>query len=145
MRLYRAGTPSYVQPHQWTVKHRDWITRQRLDDPLAHAALEQILVHRESIERQLRTLDATLEQITRSQRWSWQVHVLTRSRGIATLCALGLIAEIGDFAGVTPGGPSNLSMRSRLAPIVRGSSRPWTLYCGPVGVQEVAGLWAGSV
>jgi transposase len=91
-RIYREGK------HQWTVKHRDWVARQRLDDPLAHAALEETLVHLDSIERQLKTLDARLEQIARSERWAGQVQILTRFRGIATLSALGLIAEIGDFA-----------------------------------------------
>ena len=91
-RIYREGK------HQWTVKHRDWVTRQQLDDPLAHAALEETLVHLDSIERQLETLDARLEQIARSERWAGQVQILTRFRGIATLSALGLIAEIGDFA-----------------------------------------------
>ena len=91
-RIYREGK------HQWTGKHRDWVTRQRLDDELAHAALEQMLVHLDSIERQLATLDARLEQIARSERWASQVQILTRFRGIATLSALGLIAEIGDFA-----------------------------------------------
>jgi transposase len=91
-RIYREGK------HAWTVKHRDWVARQRLDDSLAHAALEEMLVHLDSIERQLQTLDARLEQIARSERWAGQVQVLTRFRGIATLSALGLIAEIGDFA-----------------------------------------------
>lgn len=91
-RIYREGK------HQWTGRHREWLTRQRLEDPLAHAALEQMLVHLDSIERQLHTLDARLEQIARCEPWADQVEVLTRFRGIATLSALGLIAEIGDFA-----------------------------------------------
>jgi transposase len=91
-RIYRDGK------HQWTGKHRDWLSRQQLDDPLAHAALEQMLVHLDGIERQLATLDARLEQIARSERWASQVQILTRFRGIAALSALGLIAEIGDFA-----------------------------------------------
>jgi transposase len=56
-----------------------------------------MLVHLDGIERQLATLDARLEQIARSDRWAAQMRVLTRFRGIATLSALGLIAEIGDF------------------------------------------------
>ena len=91
-RIYREGK------HQWTRKHRDWLTRQHLDDALAHAALEEMLVHLDGIERQLATLDARLEQIARCDRWATHVQVLTRFRGIATLSALGLIAEIGDFA-----------------------------------------------
>jgi len=82
----------------WTLKHRRWINAQRLPDALAQLALEQMLIHLDGIERQLDALDAKLEQIAASGRWAEQVQILTRFRGIATLTALGLIAEIGDFA-----------------------------------------------
>ena len=72
--------------------------RQRLDDPLAHEALSQMLIHLDSLDRQLAALDAQLEQIAEREPWGWQVHKLRAFRGIATLTALGLIAEIGDFA-----------------------------------------------
>ena len=75
-----------------------WLARQRLDDPLAQEALEQLLIHVDGIERQLDTLDARLAEIAGSERWAGQVQILTRFRGIATITALGLIAEIGDFA-----------------------------------------------
>jgi transposase len=91
-RIFREGKRA------WTVRHRAWIRQQALDDPLAQAALDQMLVHLDSVERQLATLDASLERIAHSGRWGWQVTILTRFRGIATLTALGLIAEIGDFA-----------------------------------------------
>jgi transposase len=55
-------------------------------------------IHLEAIERQLDALDQQLEQIARSEPWSAKVDVLVRFRGIRTLTALGLIAEIGDFA-----------------------------------------------
>lgn len=57
--------------------------------------------------------------LAREGRWADQVRVLVRFRGIATLTALGLIAEIGDFArfanarglmswlGMTPSGCSS--------------------------------------
>ena len=82
----------------WTKLHRAWLARQRLDDPLAQEALEQLLIHLDGIERQLATLDARLAEIAGSERWAGQVEILTRFRGISTLTALGLIAEIGDFA-----------------------------------------------
>jgi transposase len=91
-RIFRDGKTAFSQ------KHRRWINAQRLDDPLAQLALEQMLIHLDGIERQLDTLDAKLEQIARSERWAGQVAILTRFRGISTLTALGLIAEIGDFA-----------------------------------------------
>jgi transposase len=91
-RVFREGR------YAWTKKHREWVDRQRLDDPLAHAALEQMLIHVDSLDRQLALLDASLERLAREGRWADQVQVLVRFRGIATLTALGLIAEIGDFA-----------------------------------------------
>ena len=91
-RIYREGKTA------WTKLHRAWLARQRLDDPLAQEALEQLLIHVDGIERQLDTLDARLAEIAGSERWGAQVQILTRFRGIATITALGLIAEIGDFA-----------------------------------------------
>jgi transposase len=91
-RIYREGKTA------WTQMHRRWIARQRLDDPLAHAALEQLLIHLDGIERQLATLDARLAEIAGGDRWAGQVEILARFRGISMLTALGLIAEIGDFS-----------------------------------------------
>ena len=90
--IYREGKTA------WTGMHRTWIDRQRLEDPLAHLALEQMLIHLDSIDRQLATLDTRLEEIARDERWVWQVNKLRGFRGIQTLTALGLIAEIGDFS-----------------------------------------------
>ena len=58
----------------------------------------QMLTHLDSLDRQLAALDAQLEQIAEREPWGWQVDKLRAFRGIATLTALGLIAEIGDFA-----------------------------------------------
>jgi transposase len=91
-RIFREGKTA------WTKLHRAWIARQRLDEALTQEALCQLLVHLDGIERQLATLDARLGEIAGSERWSGQVEILTRFRGISTLTALGLIAEIGDFA-----------------------------------------------
>src|SRR6185312_16021814 len=82
----------------WTQAHIAWVKTQRLDDPLAQLALEQMIIHLETIDTQLGCLDAGLEQIAEDQRWAGQVQALCRFRGIRTLTALGLIAEVGDFA-----------------------------------------------
>jgi len=57
-----------------------------------------MLIHLDGIDRQLELLDARLEEIAHHERWAWQVDRLRQFRGIRTLTALGLIAEIGDFA-----------------------------------------------
>lgn len=43
--LLRHGRVFREGKHAWTQKHREWVNRQRLDDPLSHAALEQMLIH----------------------------------------------------------------------------------------------------
>ena len=96
--LLRHGRIFREAKTTWTARHRAWIARQRLDDVLAHAALEQMLIHLDGIDRQLDALDAQLDQLAASDRWRAQVQTLSAFRGIRTLTALGLIAEIGDFA-----------------------------------------------
>jgi transposase len=66
-RIYREGK------HAWTKQHREWVNRQRLDDLLAQAALEQMLIHLDGLDRQLALLDARLEEIAREGRWAEQV------------------------------------------------------------------------
>ncbi len=91
-RIYRDGKT------QWTKMHHQWITRQRLDDELAHAALCQMLLHLDGLDRQLDAIDRDLERIAAGERWAATVEVLVRFKGISTRTALGLISEIGDFA-----------------------------------------------
>ena len=63
-RIFREGKTA------WTKLHRAWLARQRLDDPFAQEALEQLLIHLDGIERQLDTLDARLAEIAGSERWA---------------------------------------------------------------------------
>jgi hypothetical protein len=138
--------------------------RQRLDDPLAHAALEQMLVLVDSIERQLQMLDARLSRRSRRSgkpscgcitataisagqgKPSTVVNIAVARKpsapvgrddrsapppgGAAYAPSHPRTPTWGRGTDAKPGGPSNLSMRSRPAPIVRGSSRPRTLSCG---------------
>ena len=136
-RIYREGKT------QWTKMHRGWIARQRLSDGLAHAALEQMLVHLDGLDRQLDALDRDLEQIAQADRWQGQVAVLIRFRGISTRTALGLIAEIGDFArfshprelcwwlGVVPSEYSSGDQRHRGHITKAGNAHARRLLIGP--------------
>jgi transposase len=91
-RVYRDGKS------QWTKMHQAWIARQRLDDDLAHKALGEMLTYLDGLDRQLDAVDRDLELIARGERWASIVEILTRFKGVSTRTALGLIAEIGDFA-----------------------------------------------
>jgi len=90
-RVYREGKKA------WTLRHQAWLRRQRLDDPLAQAALAQMLCHLDAIDAQIAAVDRQLEQVAASAPWCDPVRWLCCFRGVATLTALGLLAEIGDF------------------------------------------------
>ncbi len=90
-RVYREGKKS------WTLQHRAWVRRQRLDDPLAQAAFEHMLCHLDAIDAQIAAVDRQLDEIARSEPRCDPVRWLCCFRGISTLTALGLLAEIGDF------------------------------------------------
>jgi transposase len=90
-RVYREGKKS------WTVRHRAWVRRQRLDDALAQSALEHMLCHLDTLDAQLAAVDRQLEQVAAGHPWCDPVRWLCCFRGISTLTALGLLAEIGDF------------------------------------------------
>ena len=83
--------------HAWTERHRAWLATVTLDWPAAQATLLDVrggidaLVHRrEQLEREI------VAMIPNSP-WAVQVGRLRCLRGVDTLTAVGLCAEVGDF------------------------------------------------
>ena len=82
----------------WTDRHRQWLSTVTLEQPAAQTTLldargaVDALVHRrEQLEREIIAL-------LPGSPWSAQVGRLRCMRGLDTLTAVGLCAEIGDFA-----------------------------------------------
>jgi transposase len=81
----------------WTQRHRDWLAQVALQWPAAQATLLDcegaidVLVHRrERLEREITALLPT-------SPWAVQASRLRCLRGVDTLTAVGLCAEVGDF------------------------------------------------
>lgn len=81
----------------WTQRHRDWLARVALEWPAAQAtlldcqgAIDALAHRRDSLEREIVGLLPT-------SPWQPQVGRLRCLRGVDTLTAVGLCAEIGDF------------------------------------------------
>jgi len=96
--LLRHGRVWPAEKAAWTVAHRDWLARQRFDEPalaLAYldsvAAIDGLLARRGVLEQHLSQL------ATSPELWP-AVSRLRAFRGIDTLTALGLVTEVGDFA-----------------------------------------------
>lgn len=77
--------------------HQAWVAHERLDDPHAQAALSHMRAHLAAVDAQIAALDRELERIAQTEPWSDPVAWLCCFRGIKTLTALALLAEIGDF------------------------------------------------
>jgi transposase len=81
----------------WTRRHRDWLAAIQLGWPAAQAtlldargAIDALTHRRDQLEREIATL-------LPGSPWASQVGRLRCLRGIDTLSAVGLCAEIGDF------------------------------------------------
>lgn len=118
----------------WSVKHREWLGRVRLPDRGAQVtlldylgAIDALLVRRDALE-------ATVGELVSDSPWAQTVARLRCMRGIDTLSAVGLCAEIGDwerferagqlmsFLGVVPSENSSGEQR-RQGAITKSGSR----------------------
>jgi transposase len=101
------------------------VRRQRLEDALAQSALEHMLCHLDAVDAQIAAIDHQLDDIAGREPWSDPIRWLCCFRGITTLTALGLLAELGDlrrfgsarelmgFLGLTPSEYSSGEQRHR--------------------------------
>ncbi len=83
--------------NNWTQRHLDWLGRVELPEPVAQSVLldgigsiDALLVRRADLESQMSSL-------VEGSPWEQSVARLRCLRGIDTLSALGLCAEVGDF------------------------------------------------
>jgi transposase len=83
--------------HAWTERHRQWLATITLDWPAAQAALldarggvDALCHRRDALEREILGL-------LPSSPWTDQLGRLRCLRGIDTLTAVGLCAEVGDY------------------------------------------------
>jgi transposase len=81
----------------WTARHRDWLTRVDLGAG-AQITLLDYLGAIDALVIRRNTLEATIAELVPDSPWAQTVARLRCLRGIDTLSAVGLCAEIGDFA-----------------------------------------------
>jgi transposase len=78
-------------------RHLAWLGSIRLDDRLAQVVLGEYLASHEVLLARRDRLDGVIADQAGGQPWSPIVGRLRCMRGIDTLTAVGLVAEIGDF------------------------------------------------
>jgi transposase len=81
----------------WTQRHRDWLAQVALEWPAAQATLLDAQGAIDALGHRRDQLERGIVALVPSSPWATQVGRLRCLRGIDTLTAVGLCAEIGDF------------------------------------------------
>jgi transposase len=96
--LLRRGLIYGGSGSPWESKrHAEWLGSIRLPDELSQVVLGEYLACHEVLLARRARLDALIEEQSRQPEWAALVGRLRCMRGIDTLTAVGLIAEVGDF------------------------------------------------
>jgi len=82
----------------WTVRHRQWLAQVRLGEPAAQATLHDYLGAVDALVVRRGALEGPIEELVPSSPWADEVARLRCMRGVKTLTAIGLCAEVGNWA-----------------------------------------------
>lgn len=82
---------------KWTKKHRWWLSHLEMANEYLQTVLNEHLGHLGYLESRIQYLDDQIEQIAHSDIYAPSVKKLRAFKGIGTLTAMVLIAEITDF------------------------------------------------
>jgi transposase len=86
----------------WTQRHMSWLRGLRFDDLCSSATFIDYLSGVEMLMARRAALIAALEQVIPDSRHAATIAALRCFRGIDTLSAAGLCAEVGDFKRFRP-------------------------------------------
>ena len=81
----------------WTQKHRAWLASLRFADMASRLTIADYLHAHDLLLARRDRIEAELEQLAACSPWTQTIARLRCLRGIDTLSALGLCAEIGEF------------------------------------------------
>ena len=114
----------------WTLRHRRWLLTLRFEHPAAQATFDDYLRALEGVEERLRTLEQELAACAASADYREAVGLLRCFRGVDTVTAMTVLAELGDvtrfgsarqlmsYLGLTPSEYSS-GARQRRGPITK--------------------------
>ncbi len=81
----------------WGVTRRRWLAAQSFEQPARQAAFDDYLHALDLVDARIATLEREIDRLAAEPVFAERVGRLRCLRGVDTLTALGLVAEIGDF------------------------------------------------
>ena len=94
--LLRRGL-RYDAGATWTDRHIDWIVRLRFDDLASRMVVGEYVNAVQQLNQRRKDLETTIEQLLPGAPFAETARRLRCFRGLATLSAVGLCCEVGDF------------------------------------------------
>jgi len=94
--LLRQGL-RYVEGKPWTLQHRAWLWSLKLEHAAERMVLEDYLLAVEQVSTRLVTLEAQLGELAEQEPYRERVGWLRCFRGIDTITALSVLAELHGF------------------------------------------------
>jgi transposase len=98
--LLRRGL-RYEAGKTWTDRHIDWIVRLRFEDLASRMVVGEYVNAVQQLDQRRQDLEATIEELLPSAPFAQTAYRLRCFRGLATLSAVGLCCEVGDFTRFT--------------------------------------------
>ena len=126
--LLRKGVVYESGRRAWTKAHGEWLSRVRLADPLEQLVLEEYLAGVVAMEPGRDRLDAAIAGAAATPEFDGVVRRLSAVRGISTVTAFSVAAEIGDFSRF----PTARSLMSYLGLVPSESSSGETVSRGAI-------------
>ncbi len=132
--LLRQGLIWAGPGESWAQRHLEWLGKARFEQPLLEVVFGEYLAHHETLLARRDRLDGIILEQSTQGSWAPAVARLRCLRGVDTLTAVGLLAEIGEigafahpkqlasYLGLVPSEHSSGSTRRQGAITKAGSS-----------------------
>lgn len=99
--ILRKGLRFAETKNNWTKKHMAWLKRVRFEERHAQQVVDNYLLAIEQVEERLKMLDAYIEEAAVEGAHAEQVGWLRCLRGVDTVTAMTILAELHDFRRFT--------------------------------------------
>jgi len=96
--LLRKGIAYEKGRSAWTKTHRKWLSSLSFDDPCERLVFDEYLAGVITMEQRRDRLDAAIGKLSATPGLAGVVNRLKCIRGISTVTAFSIAAEIGDFS-----------------------------------------------
>jgi len=102
--LLRHGRVFSGAKKKWGAVHRSWLAEQYFDLPAQRITLEEYIGTEEECDRRLDRLTEQIHSLVEGWRWRPVVEAEQALRGVQSLTAITVLAEVGDLSRFTPPG-----------------------------------------